>query len=57
VVQPAAGDFSALTNRLEPAPLKAVLDETRELLATSMSPMDLARRSFDPFNLLTHARR
>jgi len=46
-------DFSSLTNRLEPAALKASLDETRELLATSMSPMDLARRSFDPFNLLT----
>jgi predicted RND superfamily exporter protein/lauroyl/myristoyl acyltransferase len=47
------GDFSALTNRLAPGHLKPVLDETRELLATSMSPMDLARRSFDPFNLLT----
>jgi predicted RND superfamily exporter protein len=47
------GDFSALTNRLAPDQLKPVLDETRELLATSMSPMDLARRSFDPFNLLT----
>ncbi len=47
------GDFAALTNRLAPAQLQAALDETRELLATSMSPMDLARRSFDPFNLLT----
>jgi len=47
------GDFAALTNRLAPDQLKAALDETRELLATSMSPMDLARRSFDPFNLLT----
>ena len=47
------GDFAALTNRLAPENLKAQLDETRELLATSMSPMDLARRSFDPFNLLT----
>ncbi len=47
------GDFSALTNRLAPGQLKPVLDETREMLATSMSPMDLARRSFDPFNLLT----
>jgi predicted exporter len=46
-------DFSALTNRLAPENLKPQLDETRELLATSMSPMDLARRSFDPFNLLT----
>ena len=47
------GDFAALTNRLAPDQLKPVLDETREMLATSMSPMDLARRSFDPFNLLT----
>jgi len=47
------GDFAALTNRLAPDRLKPQLDETRELLANSMSPMDLARRSFDPFNLLT----
>ena len=47
------GDFAALTTRLAPDQLKPVLDETREMLATSMSPMDLARRSFDPFNLLT----
>ncbi len=47
------GDFAGLTNRLAPDQLKPALDETRELLATSMSPMDLARRSFDPFNLLT----
>jgi predicted RND superfamily exporter protein/lauroyl/myristoyl acyltransferase len=47
------GDFAALTNHLAPDQLKPQLDETRELLATSMSPMDLARRSFDPFNLLT----
>jgi hypothetical protein len=46
-------DFTALTNRLAPGQLKFTLDETRDLLATSMSPMDLARRSFDPFNLLT----
>jgi predicted RND superfamily exporter protein/lauroyl/myristoyl acyltransferase len=46
-------DFAALTNRLAPDQLKPQLDETRELLANSMSPMDLARRSFDPFNLLT----
>ena len=46
-------DFAALTNRLAPDALKSTLDETRDLLATSMSPMDLARRSFDPFNLLT----
>ncbi len=50
--QPPA-DFAALTNRLAPDRLKSVLDQTKEMLATSMSPMDLARRSFDPFNLLT----
>jgi uncharacterized protein len=47
------GDFAMLTNRLAPDQLKAALDETRQMLAFSMSPMDLARRSFDPFNLLT----
>jgi len=50
--QPPA-DFATLTNHLAPDQLKPQLDETRELLANSMSPMDLARRSFDPFNLLT----
>jgi predicted exporter/lauroyl/myristoyl acyltransferase len=50
--QPPA-DFAMLTNHLAPDQLKSALEETRELLATSMSPMDLARRSFDPFNLLT----
>jgi uncharacterized protein len=44
--------FAALTNRLEPAQLKAVLDQTKEELRTSMSPMDMARRAFDPFDLL-----
>jgi predicted RND superfamily exporter protein len=48
----APADFAALTNRLAPEKLPAILDETRELLATSMSPMDLARHSFDPFDLL-----
>ena len=46
-------DFGALTNRVAPDQLKPVLDQTKELLTTSMSPMDLARRSFDPYNLLT----
>jgi uncharacterized protein len=44
--------FSALTNRLGLDQLKAVLDQTKEVLTTSMSPMDMARRAFDPFNLL-----
>jgi predicted RND superfamily exporter protein/lauroyl/myristoyl acyltransferase len=45
--------FAELTNRLAPDQLKAALEQTREALATSMSPMDLARRQYDPFNLLT----
>ena len=45
--------FGALTNRLAPDHLKAVLDDTREVLATSLSPMELARRAFDPYDLLT----
>jgi predicted RND superfamily exporter protein/lauroyl/myristoyl acyltransferase len=47
------GDFAALTNRLAPDQLKSTLEQTKETLATSMSPMDLARREFDPFDLLT----
>jgi uncharacterized protein len=46
-------DFAALTNRLAPDQLKSELEQTKEALATSMSPMDLARREYDPFNLLT----
>jgi len=44
--------FGELTNHLAPDRLKAVLDDTRQVLATSLSPMDLARRSFDPYDLL-----
>jgi predicted RND superfamily exporter protein/lauroyl/myristoyl acyltransferase len=44
--------FQALTNRLAPDRLPSVLAETRETLATSLSPMDIARRAFDPFDLL-----
>jgi predicted RND superfamily exporter protein/lauroyl/myristoyl acyltransferase len=44
--------FAALTNRLAPDRLQSVLTETKEVLATSMSPMDIARRAFDPFDLL-----
>ena len=50
--QPPAS-FAELTNRLAPDQLKAALEQTREALATSLSPMDLARRQYDPFNLLT----
>ena len=46
------GDFAALTNRLAASQLKPVLTRTKELLTTSMSPMDVARRAFDPFDLL-----
>jgi predicted RND superfamily exporter protein/lauroyl/myristoyl acyltransferase len=49
--QPPA-EFGALTNRLAPENLKSVLADTKEVLTTSMSPMDMARRAFDPFDLL-----
>ncbi|MFZ1074467.1 MAG: MMPL family transporter [Verrucomicrobiia bacterium] len=45
--------FGTLTNRLAPDQLKSALEQTKEALATSMSPMDLARHEFDPFDLLT----
>lgn len=44
--------FQALTNRLAPDRLQSVLAETREALTMSLSPMDIARRAFDPFDLL-----
>ena len=44
--------FAALTNRLEAGQLKAVLAQTKELLRTSMSPLDIARRALDPFDFL-----
>jgi uncharacterized protein len=49
--QPPA-QFGALTNRLAADELKAALARTKEELRTSMSPMDMARRAFDPFDLL-----
>ena len=49
--QPPA-EFAALTNRLAADKIGTVLAETREALATSLSPTDIARRAFDPFNLL-----
>ena len=45
--------FSALTNRLAAGHLQSVLAETKEALTTSLSPMDLARRAFDPYDLLS----
>jgi predicted exporter/lauroyl/myristoyl acyltransferase len=44
--------FGELTNRLSAGHLHSVLAETREVLATSLSPMDIAVRSFDPYNLM-----
>ena len=44
--------FGDLTNRLGPAGIDLTLAEAREQLATSMSPMDLARRGYDPYNLM-----
>ena len=46
-------DFATLTNRLAPDHLDLALEQTKEMLATSMSPMDLARREYDPYDLLT----
>ncbi len=45
--------FESLTNRLAPDQRGAVLAEAREQLATSLSPMNIARRAFDPYDLLT----
>jgi uncharacterized protein len=44
--------FGALTNKLAADQLKPLLTQAKELLTTSMSPMDMARRAFDPFDLL-----
>ncbi|HEY2953485.1 MAG TPA: MMPL family transporter, partial [Verrucomicrobiae bacterium] len=43
--------FGQLTNRLETTNLPAILREARESLTTSLSPADIARRGYDPFNL------
>src|SRR2546421_4481221 len=44
--------FGELTNRLVGTNLLATLAEAQEQLATSMSPMEMARRGYDPFNLM-----
>ncbi|MFM2081936.1 MAG: hypothetical protein RL380_627, partial [Verrucomicrobiota bacterium] len=44
--------FTALADRLAPEKLPARLDATRARLATSMSPEEIARGSYDPFGLL-----
>ncbi len=43
--------FAQLTNRLSSANLPNALREAQEALTTSLSPQDLARRGYDPFNL------
>jgi predicted exporter len=44
--------FSALTNRLMGTGLTNTLLETREQLASSFSPEDIARRAYDPLGLM-----
>ncbi len=43
--------FASLTNRFGPEQLPIVLREAQESLTTSLSPQDIARRGYDPFNL------
>lgn len=43
--------FGELTNRLAPERLGAVLASAREELATSLSPQEIARLSYDPLGL------
>jgi predicted exporter/lauroyl/myristoyl acyltransferase len=44
-------DFRALADRLSPTNLVNVLESTKEKLATSFSPTDLARLAYDPYGL------
>ena len=41
--------FAQLANRLAPDKLASLLRETREQLATSFSPLEIGRLSYDPF--------
>src|SRR5207247_2398467 len=43
--------FGQLTNRLAATNLATVLNAAREQLATSLSPDEIARLSYDPFGL------
>src|SRR4051812_29361886 len=43
--------FAELTNRLAPGNLVRTLQDTRERLAMSLSPEDIARSSYDPFGM------
>ncbi len=49
--QPAAV-LDALEQRLAPTNLPVLLADARDQLATSFSPQDIARQSYDPFSLL-----
>lgn len=46
-------EFARLTNRLTGTNIAATLAEARDQLATSFSPMDLARRAYDPYDLMS----
>jgi len=46
-------DFAELKDRLAPGNLTNVLAQTKDALATSMSPMDLGRLEYDPYNLMS----
>jgi len=48
----APGVFGSLTNRLSASALQGILTEARESLATSLSPLEIARRAVDPYDLL-----
>lgn len=43
--------FKALSQRLAPENLSSLLTESRDELATSMSPQEIGRLSYDPFGL------
>ncbi len=43
--------FAELTNRLTGTNIDTTLDLAREQLAASLSPMDIARRGYDPYGL------
>ena len=50
--QPPAA-FAELRNRLAPDNLTNILAQTKDALATSMSPMDLGRLEYDPYDLMS----
>ncbi len=44
--------FAAMARRLAGTNIAATLDDAREQLATSLSPLEIARRGYDPYNLM-----